>query len=154
LKQPDMTEAEIRRDYVPLVREHVRRAHGVICVSEYTASEARLLLDVQPERIAVIPNGVDPAYRVPPPPEAIEAVLLRRRIPRGASMGGLIEIHGNGGRGKDWTKGCVALRNSDMDDLFRRTSVGTPVTIVGGDGQGVFARLVREHAAAPAGGTQ
>jgi len=81
---------------------------------------------------------------------------LRRsgRIPRGASMGGLIEIHGNGGRGKDWTKGCVALRNSDMDDLFRRTSVGTPVTIVGGDGQGVFARLVREHAAAPAGGTQ
>jgi L,D-peptidoglycan transpeptidase YkuD (ErfK/YbiS/YcfS/YnhG family) len=81
---------------------------------------------------------------------------LRRsgRIPRGASMGGLIEIHGDGGRGKDWTKGCVALRNSDMDDLFRRTSVGTPVTIVGGDGQGVFARLVREHATAPAGGTQ
>lgn len=86
LKQPDMTEAEIRRDYVPLVREHVRRAHGVICVSEYTASEARLLLEVPPERIAVIPNGVDPAYRVPPPPEAIEAVLLRRRIPRGGIL--------------------------------------------------------------------
>jgi lipoprotein-anchoring transpeptidase ErfK/SrfK len=72
---------------------------------------------------------------------------LRRagRIPRGASLGGLIEIHGDGGRGKDWTKGCVALANSDMDDLFRRTGVGTPVTIVGGDGQGVFARLVRDH---------
>jgi len=76
---------------------------------------------------------------------------LRRlgRIPRGASLGGLIEIHGDGGRGKDWTKGCVALANPDMDDLFRRAGVGTPVTIVGGDGQGVFARLVREQAVAP-----
>lgn len=69
------------------------------------------------------------------------------RIPRGASMGGLIEIHGEGGRGKDWTKGCVAVSNRDIDDLYRRVGVGTPVTIVGGDGQGRFARLVREHAA-------
>ena len=30
LKHPDMTEAEIRRDYAPLVREHVKRADGVI----------------------------------------------------------------------------------------------------------------------------
>jgi lipoprotein-anchoring transpeptidase ErfK/SrfK len=72
------------------------------------------------------------------------------RIPRGASLGGLIEIHGDGGRGKDWTRGCVALANPDMDDLFRRAGVGTPVTIVGGDGQGVFARLVREHGSASA----
>lgn len=79
--------------------------------------------------------------------------LLRRsgRLPRGASMGGLIEIHGEGGRGKDWTKGCVALTNRDMDDLFRRADVGTPVTIVGGDGQGAFARLARNHAPATAG---
>jgi lipoprotein-anchoring transpeptidase ErfK/SrfK len=72
---------------------------------------------------------------------------LRRqgRIPRNASMGGLIEIHGDGGRGQDWTKGCVALANPDMDDLFRRAGVGTPVTIVGGDGRGVFASMVREH---------
>ena len=70
------------------------------------------------------------------------------QIPRGTSLGGLIEIHGEGGRGKDWTKGCVALANQDMDDLFRRIGVGTPVTIVGGDGQGVFARMVREHGAA------
>jgi glycosyltransferase involved in cell wall biosynthesis len=86
LKQPDMTEAEIRRDYVPLVRKHAQEADGVICVSEYTASEARLLLEVPPQRIAVIPNGVDPVYRVPPPPEAIEAALSRRRLPRGALL--------------------------------------------------------------------
>lgn len=86
LKQPDMTEAEIRRDYAPLVREHAQRAHGVICVSEYTASEARLLLEVPPHRIAVIPNGVDPVYRVPPAPEAIEAVLNRRKLPKGGIL--------------------------------------------------------------------
>lgn len=75
---------------------------------------------------------------------------LRRAglVPRGASPGGLIEIHGEGGRGKDWTRGCVAVSNRDMDDLFVRVGPGTPVTIVGGDGQGTFTRLIREHGAA------
>jgi glycosyltransferase involved in cell wall biosynthesis len=86
LKHPDMTEAEIRRDYVPLVRDHVRRADGVLCVSEYTASEARLHLDVPPEKIAVVPNGVDPVYREPMGPEEVETVLSRRRLPRGALL--------------------------------------------------------------------
>jgi glycosyltransferase involved in cell wall biosynthesis len=86
LKHPEMTEAEIRRDYAPLVKEHVRRADGLICVSAHTAAEARLLLDVPPEKIAVIPNGVDPAYREPVPEEEVEAVLSRRRLPRGALL--------------------------------------------------------------------
>jgi glycosyltransferase involved in cell wall biosynthesis len=86
LKHPELTDAEIRRDYVPLVREHVRRADGVICVSAHTASETRLLLDVPADKIAVIPNGVDPAYREPVAPEEVEAVLQRRRLPRGALL--------------------------------------------------------------------
>jgi L,D-peptidoglycan transpeptidase YkuD (ErfK/YbiS/YcfS/YnhG family) len=53
------------------------------------------------------------------------------RVPRGAGAGTLIEIHGEGGRGSDWTDGCVALRNEDMDELFRWVDVGTPITIVG-----------------------
>ncbi|HEY3175444.1 MAG TPA: L,D-transpeptidase family protein [Candidatus Polarisedimenticolia bacterium] len=55
----------------------------------------------------------------------------RGQVSRRARPGSLIEIHGEGGRGGDWTAGCVALRNRDMDDLFDRVSVGTPVTIVG-----------------------
>jgi glycosyltransferase involved in cell wall biosynthesis len=86
LKHPDMTEAEIRRDYAPLVREHVKRADGVICVSEHTASEARLLLDVPAAKIAVIPNGIDPAYRLPISDEAVDAILARLRLPRGALL--------------------------------------------------------------------
>lgn len=53
------------------------------------------------------------------------------RVPKGQTAGGLIEIHGRGGRGVDWTQGCVALDNEDMDDLVPRIRVGTPVTIVG-----------------------
>ncbi len=96
------------------------------------------------------------ALNYPNDEDRAEFARLRRtgRIPAGASLGGLIEIHGEGGRGKDWTKGCVALSNNDMDDLFRRAAVGTPVTIVGGDGEGVFAKIVREHNAASSGGTQ
>ncbi len=86
LKHPELTDAEIRRDYLPLVHEHVRRADGVICVSEHTASEARILLNVPPEKIAVIPNGVDPAYREAVSPEEVDAVLSRRRLPRGALL--------------------------------------------------------------------
>lgn len=52
-------------------------------------------------------------------------------IPKRTDIGGLIEIHGLGGKGVDWTDGCVALRNSDMDALYRLVSVGTPVVIVG-----------------------
>jgi hypothetical protein len=47
-----------------------------------------------------------------------------------ARIGGLIEIHGEGGKGEDWTEGCVALTNGDMDHLMRHVTVGTPVTIV------------------------
>jgi hypothetical protein len=75
---------------------------------------------------------------------------LRRKgqIPNGAGPGSLIEIHGEGGRDKDWTRGCVAVSNAHMDELFARVSVGTPVTIIGGRGEGgVFSNLVRDHAA-------
>jgi L,D-peptidoglycan transpeptidase YkuD (ErfK/YbiS/YcfS/YnhG family) len=46
-------------------------------------------------------------------------------------LGGLIEIHGHGDKGADWTEGCVAIKNSEMDILFKYANVGTPVTIVG-----------------------
>jgi len=48
-----------------------------------------------------------------------------------AKSGGLIEVHGDGGKGFDWTNGCVALDNSDMDKLYNIASVGMPVNIVG-----------------------
>lgn len=76
-----------------------------------------------------------------------EAARRAGRIARNAHMGRLIEIHGNGGRGEAWTQGCVALSDRDIDDLFSRVGVGTPVTIVGGDGNGgAYSDVWRAHA--------
>jgi hypothetical protein len=52
-------------------------------------------------------------------------------VSRNSRLGGLIEIHGEGGKGSDWTSGCVALPNDYMDELFSRLSPGSPVTIIG-----------------------
>ena len=52
-------------------------------------------------------------------------------ISRNAGIGSLIEIHGHGGKGFNWTSGCVGLKNRDMDDLYRLVGNGTRVTIVG-----------------------
>lgn len=53
-----------------------------------------------------------------------------REPPQGTQLGGLIEIHGHGtGRRRAWTRGCVALRNVHMDDLWEIVHVGTPVVI-------------------------
>lgn len=51
-------------------------------------------------------------------------------ISKYARIGALIEIHGSGGRGEDWTDGCVALTNGEIDHLMKRVGVGTAVTIV------------------------
>jgi lipoprotein-anchoring transpeptidase ErfK/SrfK len=67
-------------------------------------------------------------------------------VPLGARVGGLIEIHGAGRRGDDWTHGCVALSNRDIDDLFQRVRAGTPVTIIGGSGQKLYESIRREEA--------
>jgi hypothetical protein len=59
------------------------------------------------------------------------AEIERGSLPASAKIGGLIEIHGNGGKGIDWTEGCVALTDKEMDVVFRIAKVGTPVTIIG-----------------------
>lgn len=52
-------------------------------------------------------------------------------ISRSSHIGGHIEIHGNGGKGIDWTEGCVAISDPDMDRLYKHCRQGTPVAIVG-----------------------
>lgn len=50
--------------------------------------------------------------------------------PMNTELGGWIEIHGNGtGARTQWTQGCVALTDADMDRLWRIIRVGTPVRI-------------------------
>lgn len=57
----------------------------------------------------------------------------------GYSTGGDIKIHGlKNGLGfigrfqswRDWTNGCIAVTNEEMDDLFKHVKIGTPILIV------------------------
>jgi murein L,D-transpeptidase YafK len=56
----------------------------------------------------------------------------------GANPGGDVEIHGLGKaygyvgsahRLRDWTDGCVAVTNEEIEEIFRLVPVGTPVEI-------------------------
>jgi len=63
--------------------------------------------------------------------ERFRAEIERGSLPASAKIGGLIEIHGNGGKGIDWTEGCIALSDREMDIVYSIAKVGTPVTIIG-----------------------
>jgi len=58
--------------------------------------------------------------------------LISSREEAVPAIGGEIQIHGMG-IGANWTWGCVALRNEDMDELFSHSEIrsGTTVVIVG-----------------------
>ncbi|MCY4446701.1 MAG: L,D-transpeptidase family protein [Rhodobacteraceae bacterium] len=53
---------------------------------------------------------------------------------RGVSAGGDIMIHGQPNQGRrskkrDWTEGCIAVTNREMELLYRIVPVGTPIII-------------------------
>ncbi|WP_291856026.1 murein L,D-transpeptidase family protein [Marinilabilia sp.] len=52
-------------------------------------------------------------------------------IKHDAKIGNLIEIHGRGGKEIDWTDGCIALTDANMDEIFKLCPIGTKITIVG-----------------------
>ena len=58
----------------------------------------------------------------------VRAIKRKQAPPQYTPLGGLIYIHGHGAS-SDWTWGCVALENADIEELYRAIPVGTPVTI-------------------------
>ena len=63
--------------------------------------------------------------------DRIRRAIRRKRVPpQNTRLGGDIMIHG-GGVGHNWTWGCVALENKDIQELFDFLQPGTRVTIKG-----------------------
>lgn len=60
--------------------------------------------------------------------QIIDAVAHFRQPPWRTALGGEIMIHGNGS-GNDWTAGCIALEDGEIDELFIEIPLGTPVEI-------------------------
>lgn len=60
----------------------------------------------------------------------------RGEIPKNATPGGGVGIHGVWphedfviDRYKNWTLGCISLKNADVQELYNYITIGTPVTI-------------------------
>lgn len=61
--------------------------------------------------------------------EAIELAINEKRMPpQKTALGGEIYIHG-GGIETDWTQGCVALKNEEIEEIFDLIPVGAEVEI-------------------------
>lgn len=61
--------------------------------------------------------------------DAIRKALAEHNTPPSRTkLGGAIFIHGNGSA-KDWTWGCIALDDADIEEVYRRIPVGTPIVI-------------------------
>jgi len=63
--------------------------------------------------------------------ERFNKAIAKGLLSPSSKIGGGIEIHGNGGKSADWTEGCIALKNKDIDILFPLVKTGTSVVIVG-----------------------
>jgi len=56
--------------------------------------------------------------------------------PQDTELGGLLGLHGEGARWRgeskqlDWTYGCIALADAELDFVAARVTLGTPVTIL------------------------
>jgi murein L,D-transpeptidase YafK len=58
----------------------------------------------------------------------LEAHAARRPPPWNTRLGGEVFVHGSGAK-SDWTRGCVALENPDIEELYKQIPVGTPIVI-------------------------
>lgn len=62
--------------------------------------------------------------------DEIARAIKEKRMPlQKTALGGEIYIHG-GGNADDWTFGCVALQNEEIEELFKAIPVGTEVEIL------------------------
>jgi len=98
-----------------------------LCYDNASTPEGRYqIIHLQPD--ATFYRAYDIDY-----PNAVDQARYALLKPS-ADIGGEIQIHGRGIH-TNWTFGCVALRDSDMDELFAHSELGTgcPVWIYGSE---------------------
>jgi len=78
---PEYAPSTAFKSYFRLVSAATRRADAVVTDSRHSAGDIARVLDVPPERIYVIPLGVDPVYSLPVPSERKEALRVRLGLP-------------------------------------------------------------------------
>jgi murein L,D-transpeptidase YafK len=61
--------------------------------------------------------------------EIVAAIERRAAPPQKTALGGEIYIHG-GGIESDWTEGCIAMKNEEIEELYNAVPIGAKVTIL------------------------
>lgn len=119
----------VKRYRIALGRDPVKRK---VCYDNASTPEGRYVIwNLQPEATFYRAYDIDYPNRL----DRFRYAFLQRHTDLGdPGIGGEIQIHGQG-TGRNWTFGCIALENEDMDELFSQPALaaGTPVTIVGSE---------------------
>lgn len=102
--------------YAVCTRNDKSKYHRALGLNYPNAQDARLAL-------AEGRLPADQAQRIQ------DSIAAGVRPPWDSALGGEIMIHGGGVDG-DWTAGCIALENVDMDALWELCPLGTPVEIL------------------------
>jgi hypothetical protein len=105
--------------------DKLRQGDGATPEGEYLVRKLKGAKETKYHR-ALLLNYPNPSDR-----RDFENLVRSGQVPKNARIGSLIEIHGEGGRGEDWTDGCVALDNTEMEILFGQAYAGMPVFVVG-----------------------
>jgi glycosyltransferase involved in cell wall biosynthesis len=92
LSHPERTQAEIRRDYPPLVRDHARRADRILVPSQFTAGEVTRQLGVAAEKISVCSPGAPHWTPRAAPPTNGYVLFLGTLEPR-KNVGALLDAY-------------------------------------------------------------
>jgi len=127
---------EVFRDGIQVAQFDIEMGSNWIGHKEYRGDKATpeghyLIVKKREKRKTIYYKALELNYPNVFDEEQFNKNLENGRLPWNAEIGGSIEIHGEGGTGSNWTDGCIALTNSDMDSLFTLVEEGTPVTIVG-----------------------
>jgi hypothetical protein len=127
---------EVFRDGIQVAQFDIEMGSNWIGDKEYRGDKATpeghyLVVKKREKRKTIYYKALELNYPNVYDEERFNRNLESGRLPWNAEIGGSIEIHGEGGTGSNWTDGCIALKNSDMDSLFTLVEEGTPVTIVG-----------------------
>ncbi len=118
----------IKRYPIAMGKKHYQRK---VCYDNASTPEGRYrIVALQPE--ATYYRAYDIDYPNQIDRQRYEFFKRNGLLEGSPDIGGEIQIHGKGIHA-NWTFGCMALRNEDMDELFAHPEIaeGTSVTIVG-----------------------
>jgi glycosyltransferase involved in cell wall biosynthesis len=93
LDHPERSRAEIRRDYPALSPSHVARADHVVVVSEHTAREVEVRLNVPRSRVSICPPGAPPWPRREDEPVRDGVVLFLGTLEPRKNIGVLLDAY-------------------------------------------------------------